>query len=463
MKNPIAQKNFLLNSKLAQTLYKKYAKDLPIIDFHCHLSPKEIYENKQFKSLYEVWLSGDHYKWRLMRANGINEDHITGQAPDYDKFYLWAKTVPLLVGSPLYHWTHLELKAFFQENRLLNEQNAQSIYDQVNEQLKTKTAHYFINSSKVQTICTTDDPLDDLQYHQAILKQNNSFQVLPAWRPDKLVNINLESFLPYLAKLELVAKKKIKTFDNFLAVIEQRLIYFHENHCRLSDHALDSIDYLDCSTTEAQTIFTNRLNNIALSDKEVVQFKSYILNYLGKLYFKYGWSQQYHIGALRNVSTNKFQTLGPDTGNDAIQDGLIARGLAGLLNSLDKTDQLPKTTIYTLNPRDFEVAITIMQCFQANIAGKIQFGAAWWFLDNIDGMEKQLSALANNGLLAKFVGMLTDSRSFLSYPRHDYFRRILCNFLANQVKKGLYPLDIAMLGKIVQDISYYNAKEYFGV
>jgi glucuronate isomerase len=461
---PLIHDDFLLQNETAKTLYHLYTKQLPIIDFHCHLDPKEIYEDRSFKSLFEVWLSGDHYKWRLMRANGVDEQYITGNKPDFEKFMKWAETVPLLIGNPLYHWTHMELKAFFGIQTLLSPTTAKEIYDEVNRQLPTLSARKMIEKMNVELICTTDDPIDSLKWHE-LIQQDPSIKtkVLPAFRPDKAIHIDSSLFLPWIKKLSKVVGFAISSLEELKLALKQRIEYFHVRGCRLSDHALDLMSYASSNVEEVQATFEKVLLGESITSSEIIRYKGHILTFLGQTYHELGWVQQYHIGALRNISSRMYEHLGPDTGFDAINDGLIAKPLSALLDSLDKTDQLPKTIVYTLNPRDFEVAITLIQGFQGGKEiGKLQFGAPWWFLDNIDGMEKQIKALANNGLLARFIGMLTDSRSFLSYPRHDYFRRVLCNYLGEQVEKGLYPHDELLLKKFAQDISYFNAKTYFG-
>lgn len=461
---PFVHENFLLDSELAQKLYHDYAKSLPIIDYHCHLDPKEIYENKSFRNLTDAWLSGDHYKWRLMRANGVEEPYVTGNKSDIEKFEKWAETVPQLIGNPLYHWTHFELKRFFGIDTLLSPKTSDKIYSDVEVILKDMRARDMIKMSNVETICTTDDPTDNLEWHQK-LKDDKTFKthVLPAFRPDKAINIELPWFNTWVNRLEEVTHKKIDTLDELLDALILRIDFFHEMGCRLSDHGIDRLVYQRSSHDEVSKIFFKGRTSVSLTEDEIAKYKGYMLTFFGREYHRLGWVQQYHIGALRNVSTRMLKTLGPDTGYDAINDGPIARELAGILNELDVTNQLPKTILYTLNPRDFEVAITIMQSFQnGGIPGKIQFGSSWWFLDTIDGMTKQMKALGNNGLLSRFVGMLTDSRSFLSYPRHEYFRRLMCKIIADEVNQGLFPYDLELLGKIVQDISYFNAKHYFG-
>ncbi len=463
MSKPFIHEDFLLHSKVAKRLYQEHAKNMPIIDYHCHLDPKEIYEDKQFKNLYEVWLSGDHYKWRLMRANGVTEDFVTGDTDDFDKFMKWAEVVPELIGNPLYHWTHFELKRFFDIDELLSPKTAKSIYEQVNEQLKHLTARKMITMCGVETVVTTDDPTDDLMWHEK-LANDHTFQVnvLPAFRPDKAINIELEWFNEWIDQLAKTVQYDIHSLPNLEKALNERIAYFHNHGSRLADHGLDHLVYEPASQEEVAHIFIKARSGKKLSHKEIAQYKGYILVFLGKTYHQYGWVQQYHIGAQRNLSKRMLRTLGPDTGFDAINDRSVAQPLSALLDELDNTDELPKTIIYTLNPRDFEVAITSMQAFQGDgIPGKIQFGSAWWFLDSIDGMTKQIKALGNNGLLARFVGMLTDSRSFLSYPRHEYFRRLLCDIVGEQVELGYFPDDDEVLGRIIEDICYYNAKHYF--
>lgn len=455
--------DFLLTSEVAKKLYHQHAKKIPIIDYHCHLDPKEIYEDKKFNNLFDAWLSGDHYKWRLMRANGVTEDYITGNKPDFEKFMKWAEVVPHLVGNPLYHWTHFELKRFFDIDTLLSPKTAESIYKEVNQKLETLTARKLIEMSNVDVICTTDDPIDSLEWHEK-LKNDQTFKtkVLPAFRPDKAINIELSWFQEWVLKLGKIVGYPLSNLDSFKQALVERIDYFHERGCLLSDHALDVVMYEKATPEEVASIYEKAIQHEELSSREIRKFKGYMLVFFGVEYNKRGWVQQYHIGALRNLSERMLKNLGPDTGFDGINDGLIARPLSHLLDALDSTGELPKTVLYTLNSRDFEVAITMMAAFQGGgVPGKIQFGSAWWFLDTIDGMTKQIKALGNNGLLSRFVGMLTDSRSFLSYPRHEYFRRLLCNIIGEQVTLGYYPEDFDLLGKMVENISYYNAKNYF--
>ena len=460
---PFIHEDFLLSNEVAKTLYHEHAKKMPIIDYHCHLDPKEIYEDKKFRNLFDAWLSGDHYKWRLMRANGVTEDYITGNKPDEEKFMKWAEVVPQLLGNPLYHWTHFELKRFFGIDALLSPKNAKDIYQKVNDKLETLTARKMIEMSNVSVICTTDDPTDTLEWHDK-LKQDQSFKtkVLPAFRTDKAINIELSWFQDWIIKLSKVVGFNLSNLESLKKALVMRIDYFHEHGSRLSDHALDVVSYEKATPDEVARIYEKALNHEVLTNHEIRKYKGHMLVFLGQEYNRRGWVQQYHIGALRNLSERMLKNLGPDTGFDAINDGLIAKPLSQLMDALDQTGELPKTILYTLNPRDFEVAITLMQSFQGGgIPGKIQFGSSWWFLDTIEGMTKQMKALGNNGLISKFVGMLTDSRSFLSYPRHEYFRRILCNLIGEEVEKGLFPNDLELLGKLVEDISFNNANTYF--
>jgi glucuronate isomerase len=455
--------DFLLSTDVAKTLYHEHAKKMPIIDYHCHLDPKEIYEDKTFRNLFDAWLSGDHYKWRLMRANGVTEDFITGNRSDEEKFMKWAEVVPQLIGNPLYHWTHFELKRFFAIDELLSPKTAKEIYDQVNVKLSKLSARKLIEISNIDIICTTDDPTDQLEWHER-LEVDSTFKtkVLPTFRPDKAINIELSWFQDWIIKLSKVVGYQLSSLDQFKKALIERIDYFHQHGSRLSDHALDTVSYEKATDVEVSGIYEKALKHELLTSTEIDKYKGHILVFLGHEYHKRGWVQQYHIGALRNLSERSLKILGPDRGFDAINDGLIAKPLSHLLDALDQTGELPKTILYTLNPRDFEVAITMMAAFQGGgVPGKIQFGSAWWFLDTIDGMTKQMKALGSNGLISKFVGMLTDSRSFLSYPRHEYFRRLLCDFVGKEVENGLYPHDIEFLGKLVEDISYNNAKQYF--
>ncbi|QGQ98687.1 glucuronate isomerase [Paenibacillus psychroresistens] len=457
--------NFLLKGEIAQDLYHNYAKDMPIIDYHCHLSPKEIYENKQFKNLTDIWLYGDHYKWKAMRSNGITEELITGNATDLEKFEAWVKTVPMTLGNPLYHWSHLELQRYFGVDEIIKESNAAVIWEKVNASLNSGGfgARDFIEKSNVKVICTTDDPTDSLEYHLK-LKEDSSFtgKVLPSFRPDKGLEINRSTFVPWIKKLEGAAEQSITNLDELLMALEKRILFFHSVGCRISDHALDYVPYAEASKDEVAEIFLKAIggNNVTLEQEK--QYKTYIIIFIGKIYAKLNWTMQLHINAARNNSTRMFQNIGPDTGFDSINDSPLAYQLGKLLDSLDQEDALPKTILYSLNPNDYPVLATIMGSFQGGgIPGKIQFGSAWWFNDTKDGMLEQFKMLANMGLLSRFVGMLTDSRSFLSYTRHEYFRRLLCNLIGEWAENGEIPDDREMLGSFIQGICYNNAKEYF--
>jgi len=459
--------NFLLSNETAVRLYHDYAKDMPIIDYHCHLSPQEIYENKTFKNITEAWLYGDHYKWRAMRSNGVEEKFVTGGegASDYDRFLAWAKTVPQTIGNPLYHWSHLELQRYFGIYDLLNEKNAPAIWEKVNAQLTGEGfgARDFIKKSNVKVVCTTDDPTDSLEYHIKI-KDIKDFDVLvlPSFRPDKGLEINRATFLPWVEKLGQVAGQAIDSYDQLLAALESRIRFFHSVGGRVSDHALDYVAYAETTKEQAAAIFAKALKGEAVSLEEEKQYKTYTLVFMGKLYAELGWAMQFHINAARNNNSRMFGNLGPDTGYDSINDSSLAYPLAKLLDALDTEDALPKTILYSLNPKDHYVLGTIMGSFQGGgVPGKIQLGSAWWFLDTKDGMIEQMKALSNLGLFSRFVGMLTDSRSFLSYTRHEYFRRIVCNLIGEWVENGEVPNDLELLGTIVQNICYNNAKEYF--
>lgn len=457
--------NFLLSNDTAINLYNNYAKDMPIIDYHCHLNPKEIFENKKFKNITEAWLYGDHYKWRAMRSNGVDEKYITGNASDYEKFMAWARTMPMTIGNPLYHWTHLELQRYFGIYEVLNEKTAPAIWDKVNELLNGEGfgARDLIVRSNVKALCTTDDPIDSLEYHIK-LKADNGFnvKVLPALRPDKGLQINKDSFIPWINELEKVYKKDIKSYDEFLKALESRVRFFHEIGCRISDHGLDSLVYVEASKEVVADIFAKVLKGHAASSDEESKYRTYTLQFLGGLYSELKWTMQLHLAALRNNNTKMLKQLGPDTGFDSINDEKMAYPVSRLLDSLENQNCLPKTILYTLNPKDNYVLSTMLGNFQGTqVPGKIQFGAAWWFLDSKEGMIEQMKTLASTGLLSRFVGMLTDSRSFLSYTRHEYFRRILCNLIGEWAENGEVPEDMELLGSIVQGICYNNAKSYF--
>ncbi|MGE6630042.1 glucuronate isomerase [Bacillus sp. NPDC077027] len=455
---------FLLNSQTAEKLYHEYAKDLPIIDYHCHLSPKEIYENKAFRNITEAWLYGDHYKWRAMRANGVSETHVTGDASDKDKFLAWAKTVPMTIGNPLYHWTHLELRRYFNVEELLNEENAELIWGKVNEQLQGEGfgARDLIIKSNVETVVTTDDPIDSLEYHQKLREESFSVQVLPGFRPDKALDITSENFANYVRQLGEAADLDIQTYEDFLKALKIRVAFFHEQGCLVSDHAVNEMVFAETNEKEVREIFFKRLAGWKLTKEEEMKFKTYTFGFLGKEYKALDWAMQLHINALRNNNSKMFRKLGPDTGYDAMNDEDIAKPLCQFLDQLEQEDALAKTIIYSLNPRDNVVISTLAGSFQdGETPGKIQHGTAWWFNDTKQGMTEQMSALSSIGLISRFIGMLTDSRSFLSYTRHEYFRRLLCDIIGEWVEKGEAPNDLALLGKIVKGISYENAKQYF--
>lgn len=460
--------NFLLSNQTAIDLYHKYAKDMPIIDYHCHIDPKEIYENKKFKNITEAWLYGDHYKWRAMRSNGVDEKYITGDGSDYDKFVAWSKTLPMAIGNPLYHWAHLELQRFFGIYDVIDEETAPLIWEKANKLLSGEgfNVRDLIKKSNVKVICTTDDPTDALEYHLK-LKEDDSFDVnvLPTFRPDKGMEINAEGFASWVKKLEEVSKIKITSYDEFLKALETRIEFFHSVGCRISDHGMNNtVLYSEVSKEEAEAIFEKGLEGKVVSLEEEKKYKTYTFRFLAKHYYKLGWTMQLHIAALRNNNTRMKEKLGADTGFDSINDESIAYPLSRLLDSLDRENSLPKTILYTLNPKDNYVLGTMLGNFQGDgIPGKIQFGSAWWFNDNKDGMIEQMKALSNLGLLGRFVGMLTDSRSFLSYTRHEYFRRILCNLIGEWVENGEVPDNQKLLKKIVQGICYNNANEYFGI
>ncbi|OFX63556.1 MAG: glucuronate isomerase [Bacteroidetes bacterium GWB2_41_8] len=462
---PFMDENFLLHTKTAQKLYHEHAAKMPIFDYHCHINPKDIAEDRRFNTITEIWLAGDHYKWRGMRTNGIAEKYCTGDASDWEKFEKWAETVPQTLRNPLYHWTHLELKKFFGINEVLSPKNAREIYDACNAKLQTPeySCRGIIRMANVHTICTTDDPVDSLEYHQRIKASGFEVAVLPAWRPDKAMAVEQPiSYNQYINQLAAVSEMEIKTFDDLMIALNKRHKYFHENGCRLSDHGLDTAFADDYTADEIDAMFIKIRVGYRLTSREIQKFKSCMLYEFGRMDHSRGWTQQFHIGALRNNNTRLFNQLGPDTGFDSIGDKPVAEPLSKLLNRLDMEDKLSKTVLYNLNPRDNELYATMIGNFQdGSVAGKMQWGSGWWFLDQKDGMEKQINALSNLGLLSRFVGMLTDSRSFLSYTRHEYFRRTLCNILGNDVENGEIPNDMELLGQMVENISFNNAKNYF--
>jgi len=458
--------NFMLNSETAKQLYFDYAKDMPIFDYHCHLNPKEVAENKRFKNITEVWLGGDHYKWRAMRSCGIDEELITGNADDYDKFMAWANTIPYLIGNPLYHWTHLELQRVFGINEALNADTAEYIWDKANEQIADKDfcVYNLFKKFNVKMVGTTDSPLDSLEYHKTYKSGGCDTIMAPSFRPDPCINIKAKGFKAWIKSLAESAGIEIVVYDDLLSALSSRMDYFHENGCRISDLGLEYPPYEQCSDEQAFEIFHKVMSGSKISDTEEQMYKTNIIVFLGCEFAKRGWVMQLHMNAIRNNNSKMFAKLGADTGFDSINDGFMAANLSKLLNEMNKQDLLPKTILYSLNPKDNYVLGTMLGNFQGvDAKSKIQLGSGWWFNDNRDGMEEQMKALANLGVLSYFVGMLTDSRSFLSYPRHEYFRRIMCNLIGGWVEKGEYPYDKKMLEIIIKGICYNNAKEYFEI
>jgi len=462
---PFLDQNFLLQSKTAEHLYHEYAAGMPIIDYHCHLDPAQIANNINFSNLTDIWLRGDHYKWRAMRANGINEQYITGNKSDLEKFEKWAETVPYTLRNPLYHWTHLELQRYFDVQELLSPKTARSIYDECTAKLQTPeySVQRMIEKMNVEVICTTDDPIDSLEHHRKIKQSGWKVKVFPAFRPDKAMNPeDVAALNEYINKLEAVSDTAINNYSDYLKALKSRHDYFAANGCRVSDHGLEQIYAADYTDHEITAIFNNIRSGKPLQPIEELKFRSAMLYEFALWDHEKGWVQQYHLGALRNNNARAHREIGPDTGYDSIGDFIQAQALSRFLNKLDSTNQLAKTIVYNLNPGDNELFATMAGNFNdGTIVGKMQFGSAWWFLDQKQGMTDQINALSSMGLLSKLVGMLTDSRSFMSYPRHEYFRRLLCNLLATDIENGELPNDIDWTGKIVQDISYNNAKNYF--
>jgi len=465
--NKFLSEDFLLRNDFAKLLYHDYAAHQPIIDYHCHLSPKDIATDRQFKNISEVWLAGDHYKWRAMRTLGIDEKFITGNATDKAKFLKWAETVPYTLRNPLYHWTHLELQRYFGITDLLTPRTGEAIYKEASSQLidPSYTTQGLLNKMNVEVVCSTDDPIDNLEHHIRAKKDGVKTKLLPTFRPDKCYAVeDAKAYTAYLQQLGEVSKVSIKNYDDFLQGLQNRINYFHEQGGRLSDHGLEQLYFFEFGAFDIAYLFDKLSNNEQLSAEEVKYYKFYTIYELSKMYHGKGWAQQFHLGALRNTNVRMLTKLGPDTGFDSIGDFSQARALGSFLNLLDSTDQLAKTILYNLNPADNEVMATMVGNFNdGSIKGKVQFGSGWWYLDQKDGMEKQLNALSNMGLLSCFIGMLTDSRSFLSFPRHEYFRRTLCNLIGQDVENGELPADEQWLGKIVSDICYHNAKTYFNL
>ena len=462
---PFLDDNFILQTETAEYLYHNHAAKMPIIDYHCHLIPQQIAENKKFDNIAQPWLYGDHYKWRGMRTNGVDERLCTGDASDYEKFEKWAETVPHTLRNPLYHWTHMELKAYFGINEVFNPSSAKKVWNIANEKLATDSyrPQGLLKMMNVEVICTTDDPVDSLEYHKQIASSSCKTKVLPTWRPDKAMAVeNANEYNKYIDALAKISDIKINSQPDLIKALLLRHDFFAEMGCRLSDHGIEEFYAEDYEQAEIEAIFNKIRGGKELSANEILKFKSAMLYEFAILDHEKGWTQQFHIGALRNNNTRLFNKLGADTGFDSIGDWNIAKSMSKFLDRLDKSNQLAKTILYNLNPKDNEVMATMIGNFQdGSIAGKIQYGSGWWFLDQKDGMEKQINSLSTLGLLSRFVGMLTDSRSLLSFPRHEYFRRILCNILGNDVENGLIPNDRELLGKMVEDICYNNAKEYF--
>lgn len=456
--------NFLLENKFAEELYHNYSKNQPIIDYHNHLNPQFIAEDKIFDNITQVWINGDHYKWRAMRTLGINEQFVTGNGSDKDKFINWAKTVPYTMRNPLYHWTHLELARYFDIYDLLNEKTAEKIYLETTEKINSQaySTQNLLKKVNAELVCTTEDPIDSLEFHQKLTKNPIGTKMSTAFRPDKAILISNDGYNAYLDTLGDVSGIAIHTYADLCSALRNRIEFFNQNGCKLSDHGLDQIYFEKFTESEVASIFKKKRENRIITPEEALKFQSAILLFLSENYHEFGWVQQFHLGALRNNNARMHSILGPDTGWDSIGDYPQAQKLSSFLNALDSKDKLTKTIIYNLNPADNEVMATMIGNFNdGSVKGKVQFGSGWWFLDQKDGMTKQLNALSNMGLISCFVGMLTDSRSFLSFPRHEYFRRILCNLLGDEIKRGELPNDMEWIGKLVADISYNNAKEYF--
>jgi glucuronate isomerase len=457
--------DFLLENEVSLQLYEQFASPMPILDYHNHLSPKEITENRKFNNISEAWLAGDHYKWRAMRINGVAEKYATGNASDYDKFHQWAKTVPSTMRNPLYHWTHLELKNYFGIRKLLNEQTSREIYDECSEQLQQDDYRIqgLLAKMNVEVVCTTDDPIDTLEYHKAHALSKSKLKMYPSFRPDKAYAVDdPQAYRQYLEKLSSASGTAIQSFDDLISALEKRIKFFSENGCKASDHGPETLYFDAEALSKASGLFNKLKEGKSLTAEEKLQYRCAILIQLCKLYHAANWAQQFHVGALRNNNTRMLKQLGPDTGFDSVGDFSQAYHMSRFFDHLDSNNQLARTIIYNLNPSDNEVFATMVGNFSdGSIPGKIQFGSGWWFLDQKDGMERQMTALSNMGLLSRFIGMVTDSRSFLSFPRHEYFRRILCNLIGRDVEKGELPEDMSALGNMVQDISYNNAKKYF--
>lgn len=459
-------KDFLLETETARKLFHEYAEGTPILDYHCHINPKEIAEDRHFENITQVWLGGDHYKWRYMRSCGVEEKYVTGDASDYEKFCKWAECLGKAIGNPLFHWSHLELQRYFGYTGVLNKHTADEVWNLCNEKLAqpSMSARSLIRQSNVTLICTTDDPIDSLEWHKQIAEDGSfDVKVLPAWRPDKAMNIEKPDYLHYLDQLAAVTGvAEINSFAALKDALKERMAFFASVGCNVSDHGLEYVMYCPADEDEIEAIFLKRLNRIVLSKEEEMKFKTAFMLFVGREYHRLDWAMQLHYGCKRDNNTRMYEKIGPDTGYDCINNSAPSSQMADLLNALSKTDQLPRTVLYSLNPNDNQAIVSLIGCFQDSTAvAKLQHGSAWWFNDHKTGMEEQLTSLANLGNLSGFIGMLTDSRSFLSYTRHEYFRRILCNLIGGWVENGEFPADFETLSEIVRDVSYDNAKRYF--
>ena len=458
-------KDFLLSTEMSQTLYHQFAENMPILDYHCHINPQEIYEDRKFENITQVWLGGDHYKWRQMRSNGVDEKYITGDGSDREKFQAWAETMPKLIGNPLYHWSHLELRRYFGYEGYLNGDTAEEVWNLCNAKLQedSMTVRNIIKQSGVTLICTTDDPVDSLEWHKKIAEDPTfDVQVLPAWRPDKAMNVEKPTYGEYIAQLSKVSGVEVKDFASLKEALKNRMAFFASKGCCVSDHALEYVMYAPASDAEVDAILQKGLRGEAISKEEELKYKTAYMLFVAREYVKLGWVMQIHYGCKRDNNAYMFEQLGPDTGYDCINNYAPSAQMADFLNALSATNDIPKTILYSLNPNDNASIGSIIGCFQGDIPGKIQQGSAWWFNDHKIGMTEQITSLANLGCLGNFVGMLTDSRSFLSYTRHEYFRRILCDIFGTWVENGEYPADMKALEELVRGICYNNAVKYFG-